>query len=152
MTHLIHLQAAYKHLKSILGPQVALSPPFSSFLSRGITKTKHLLKPSPSFAYSLHSSSTLPCSFYESSTSALSLDLNDHYIEPTEFEIQEMNASIITTTTSEASAHDLQAAIRKQVADSDTLRPQKPQAATMANISEQEHRSYWNSCSKNRKL
>ncbi|GJR10841.1 hypothetical protein Tco_0793493 [Tanacetum coccineum] len=50
MTHLLHLQAAYKHLKSILGPQVALSPPFSSFLSRGTTRAKQHLKPSPSFA------------------------------------------------------------------------------------------------------
>ncbi|GJV48823.1 hypothetical protein Tco_1439035 [Tanacetum coccineum] len=54
MTHLLHLQSAYKHLKSILGPQVAFSPHFSSILSRGTTRAKQHLKPSPSFANSSH--------------------------------------------------------------------------------------------------
>ncbi|GJS04003.1 hypothetical protein Tco_0320511 [Tanacetum coccineum] len=70
MTHLLHLQSAYKHLKSILGPQVAFSPHFSSILSRGTTRAKQHLKPSLSFANSSHSSSTSPCSFHESYTPA----------------------------------------------------------------------------------
>ncbi|GJU86996.1 hypothetical protein Tco_1294542 [Tanacetum coccineum] len=74
MTHLLHLQATYKHFKSIFGPQVTLSPPFTSFLSCDTTDAKQHLKPSPSFANSSHSSSTSPFSFYESYNPAPSLN------------------------------------------------------------------------------
>ncbi|GKF10069.1 hypothetical protein Tco_0047995, partial [Tanacetum coccineum] len=56
------------------------------------------------------------------------------------------------TSTSEAPAMT-QAAIRKLVANSVTA-ALEAQAANMANTdnTEQEHRTYWNSCSKNNKL
>ncbi|GJW88993.1 putative reverse transcriptase domain-containing protein [Tanacetum coccineum] len=135
MTHLLHLQAAYKHLKSILGPQVALSPPFSSFLSRGTTRAKQHLKPSPSFANSSHSSYTSPCRFHESYT--LAPILNHQVFLASKIspkKSQEQNTSEETKTRSTLNIGITQVAIRKLVADSVTAALEE-QAATMANAS-----------------